>query len=84
MLLETSIAKNLQVRDLDESVVAELKARATRSGQSLSAYAAQILTQAVARPTADDLRERLDALKALGGGASREDILAEIRKSRAA
>jgi plasmid stability protein len=84
MVLETPMAKNLQVRDLDEEVVAELKARAARSRQSLSAYAAQILTDAVARPTADDLRERLEALKAIGGGASREDILDEIRKMREA
>jgi len=82
MLLETQMAKNLQVRDLDESVVAELKARAARSRQSLSAYAAQILTEAVARPTADDLRERLEALRAIGGGASHEDIIDAIRKSR--
>jgi plasmid stability protein len=78
------MAKNLQVRDLDEEVIAELKARAARSRQSLSAYAAQILTEAVARPTADDLRERLEALKTLGGGASREDILAEVRRIREA
>lgn len=84
MLLETQMAKNLQVRDLDEEVVAELKARAARARQSLSAYAAQILTESVARPTADDLRGRLEALRALGGGASREHILDEIRKIREA
>lgn len=78
------MAKNLQVRDLDEEVLAELKARAARARQSLSAYAAQVLTESVARPTADDLRERLEALKALGGGATRDDILDEIRKSRGA
>jgi plasmid stability protein len=76
------MAKTLQVRDLDENVVAELKARAARSRQSLSAYAAQILTEAVARPTADDLLERLKALQELGGGASHEDIMDAIRKSR--
>lgn len=76
------MSKNLQVRDLDEEVVAELKARAARSRQSLSAYAADILTEAVARPTADDLRARLEALKELGGGASREDILREIHRIR--
>jgi plasmid stability protein len=84
MLLETQMVKNLQVRDLDEEVVAELKARAARSRQSLPAYAAQILTEAVAHPTADDLRERLEALKAIGGGATRDDILDEVRRIREA
>ena len=45
------MAKTLQVRDLDENVVAELKARAARSRQSLSAYAAQILTESVTLST---------------------------------
>lgn len=76
------MSKNLQVRDLDEEVVAELKARAARARQSLSAYAAQILTEAVARPTPDDLLERLEALKAMGGGASDEDINEEVRRIR--
>ncbi|WP_091054017.1 FitA-like ribbon-helix-helix domain-containing protein [Glycomyces sambucus] len=78
------MVKNLQVRDLDEEVLAELKARAARARQSLSAYTAQLLTEAVARPTADDLRGRLEALKALGGGADRADILDEVRKTREA
>ncbi|WP_460539896.1 FitA-like ribbon-helix-helix domain-containing protein [Glycomyces halotolerans] len=78
------MAKNLQVRDLDEDVIAELKARAARARQSLSAYAGQILAESVARPTPDDLRERLKALQDLGGGAEHDDIVDEIRRIREA
>ncbi|THV42383.1 FitA-like ribbon-helix-helix domain-containing protein [Glycomyces buryatensis] len=74
--------KNLQVRDLDEEVVAELKARAARARQSLSTYAGQILAEAVSHPSPDDLLERLKALRELGGGASHEDIMEEIRRIR--
>ena len=76
------MAKNLQVRDLDEDVVAELKARAARTRQSLSAYAAQILTEAMARPTPDEMAERIKALRELGGGATREQVLEAVRKGR--
>lgn len=77
------MAKNLQVHDLDEEVVTGLEAQAARARQSLSACAAQILTEADARPTADGLPERLESRKALGGGG-REDILDEVRKIREA
>jgi hypothetical protein len=49
---------------------------------SLSAYVAQILTDDAATPTPGAVRERLAALQELGGGASREDILAEVRRIR--
>lgn len=74
--------KTLQVRGLDEQTVAELKARAARARMSLSAYVAEILTEVATRPTPDETRERLLALQQLGGGASREDILTEVRKNR--
>jgi plasmid stability protein len=74
--------KTLQVRGLDEDTVAELKARAARARMSLSAYVAQILTDVAVTPTPDAVKERLAALQELGGGASREDILAEVRRIR--
>lgn len=76
------MSKMLQVRGLDEGTVAELKARAARARMSLSAYVAQVLTEVTATPTPDEVRERLTALQELGGGASREDILAEVRRIR--
>ncbi|MQA84573.1 MAG: antitoxin [Streptosporangiales bacterium] len=80
--LETCVERTLQVRGLDEDTVAELKARAARARMSLSAYVAQILTDMAATPAPDEIRERLTALQEVGGGASREDILAEIRRAR--
>jgi plasmid stability protein len=74
--------RTLQVRGLDEETLAELKARAARSRQSLSAYVAQILTEVVATPTPDEILDRLAALQELGGGATREDIRAEMRRIR--
>jgi plasmid stability protein len=74
--------KTLQVRGLDEDTVAELKARAAHARMSLSAYVAQILADVAATPTPDAVKERLAALQELGGGASREDILAEVRRIR--
>jgi plasmid stability protein len=72
----------LQVRGLDEEVVAELKARAARKRMSLSAYVAGILTEVAATPAPDTIRERLEALRSLGGGASHDDVVTEIRKIR--
>lgn len=74
--------KNLQVRGLDEEVVAKLKARAAHERMSLSSYAARILTEAVERPTPEELRARMEALSKLGGGASRDQIIAAIREVR--
>lgn len=74
--------KTLQVRGLDEETVAELKARAARRRQSLSAYVAEILTDVVATPTPDEIQARLAALQEMGGGATHEDILAEVRRAR--
>ncbi|HEY7487876.1 MAG TPA: hypothetical protein VH912_25720 [Streptosporangiaceae bacterium] len=74
--------RTLQVRGLDEETVAELKARAARARQSLSAYVAQVLTEVVATPTPDEIRDRLAALRELGGGTTNEEILAEVRRTR--
>jgi plasmid stability protein len=74
--------RTLQVRGLDEETVAELKARAARARQSLSAYVAQVLTEVVATPTPDEIRDRLATLRELGGGTTNEEILAEVRRTR--
>ncbi len=72
--------RTLQVRGLDERTVAELTARAARARMSLSSYMAQILTEATKTSGPDDIRARLEALWQLGGGASREDIVAAVRR----
>jgi plasmid stability protein len=59
---ETRRTRTLTIRGLDGTVVAELKARASRAGQSLSAYAGQILTEAASRPDPNELAGRATAL----------------------
>jgi plasmid stability protein len=74
--------KTIQIQGLDEGVIVKLKARAVHERMSLSSYAAKILTRAVERPTSEELRARMEALSKVGGGATREQVLAAIRGTR--
>ena len=74
--------KTLQIRDLDESVVDVLKARAAMARMSLSAYVAQALAELAASPTNAEVMARARELARAGGGASDDDILAVIREGR--
>ncbi|WP_199039582.1 FitA-like ribbon-helix-helix domain-containing protein [Glycomyces salinus] len=76
------MTKTVQIRDLDEEVVAELKARAARARQSLSTYVGQILTEAASRPTPEQLLERVEGLRKIGRGATHEEIMEELRRIR--
>ena len=58
----------LQVRDLDEDVRRELKARAARGGVSLNSYVRDLLTDAVSRP------DRSEVLARIARRAERSDI----------
>jgi plasmid stability protein len=51
----------VQIRDVPESVHRTLKARAAASGTSLSEYLRELLTRAAARPTPDELVDRIRA-----------------------
>ena len=51
----------LQIRDLPEEVHRTLKARAAASGMSLTAYVRQLLARSVARPTPEELADRIRA-----------------------
>jgi len=73
-----------ELRKLPGSVsgfVAEAVARRLRS-QLLSddPQCHQAITSAIQTP--DMIRQRLEALRSLGGGASRDDVVAEVRKIR--
>jgi hypothetical protein len=74
--------KALQIQGLDEEVIAKLKARAACERVSPSSYAARILAVAAERPTSEELRVRAEALSKLGGGATREQVLAAIGEVR--
>lgn len=51
----------LQIRDLPEDVHRTLKARAAASGTSLTEYVRRLLERSAARPTPDELAERVKA-----------------------
>ena len=71
----------LYARDVPEDVVDALKERAAARGMSMSAYVVEELSRVVARPTNADIVARLRALDR-SRGATREDILDELRRSR--
>lgn len=49
----------LQIRDLPEEVHRTLKARAAASGTSLTEYVRSLLAKSAARPTPEELSERI-------------------------
>jgi len=51
----------VQIRDLPEPVHRRLKARAAASGTSLSEYLRTVLSREAARPTPEELAERVAA-----------------------
>jgi plasmid stability protein len=50
----------LQIRDLPEEVHRTLKARAAASGTSLTEYVRSLLARSAARPTPDELTQRIE------------------------
>ena len=71
----------LYARDVPEDVVDALKERAAARGMSMSAYVVEELSRIAARPTNADIVARLRALDR-SRGATREDILDELQRSR--
>jgi antitoxin FitA len=54
------MSKMIQVRNVPDELHRRLKARAALAGMSLSEYLLRELKRTVARPTAEELRARLD------------------------
>lgn len=71
--------RSLQVRDVPDDIHAELRARAALQGMSLSEYVLGVLSEVASRPPVAEVLERAANR---GGGASREDIVALIRRAR--
>ena len=71
----------VQIRDVDEAVRDELKARAASQGQSLNAYLRALLTESVRRPSRDQVLARIDSRLETSGVSSVEAIRA-ARESR--
>ena len=71
----------VQVRDVPESTLRALKARAAERGLTLSAFLRGELDRLAERPTNAEVVERL-ARRHRGGGPTVTDTLAEIRRTR--
>ena len=67
----------LQVRDISESVVAKLRARAAEEGISLSAYVRRLLTNDAGQETISEVIERISNRAPVE--VSDEEIISAIR-----
>ncbi len=64
------MAKMVQIRNVPEDVHRTLKARAARAGMTLSDYLLSEVRAAAARPTLEELLERLRRRRPAGGPSS--------------
>jgi antitoxin FitA len=71
----------IQIRDVSETTVRTLKARAAERGLTLTAYLRAELDRLAARPTNAEIVERL-ARRNRRGGPTTADTVAEIRRIR--
>ena len=71
----------IQIREVSETTVRTLKARAAERGLTLTAYLRAELDRLAARPTNAEIVERL-ARRNRRGGPTTADTVAEIRRIR--
>ena len=71
----------LYIRDVDASVAETLKERAAAAGMSLSVYVARELANLAARPSNEEIVQRLKA-RDRSAGPSTADIVEAVRDSR--
>jgi antitoxin FitA len=70
----------LQVRDISESVVAKLRARAAEEGISLSGYVRRLLTNEARQETISEVIERISSRAPVE--VSDEEIVSAIRNGQ--
>lgn len=73
------MATNVQIRNVDDRTVAELKARAAARRMSLSDYLAKELERIAAKPTLDEVLDRLSRQPRRQLGVSGADLVHEAR-----
>jgi hypothetical protein len=71
----------LYIRDVTEEVAETLKQRAAAQGKSLSAYVGAELAKIAARPTNDEIVERLRA-RDRSNGPTTDEIVAAVQADR--
>jgi plasmid stability protein len=72
---------NLLVRDLPDDVHAALQQRAKRAGQSLQQYLTRELSRLAARPSLDEVLDRIE--QRTGGTVGLEQAAADLGTERA-
>jgi antitoxin FitA len=75
------MSKLIQVKNVPDQVHRTLKARAAHAGMTLSDYVKQALEELAARPTLDEVLERLEGR---GGVGEPFDSAAAVRAEREA
>jgi plasmid stability protein len=79
------MSRSLHVRNLNDNLIAKLKARAARHGRSAEAEHREILRQALeteTEPSFDDLAAELRKLTATREQTPSEKLLREVRDKR--
>ncbi len=76
------MAKTVQIRNVPEKLHRALKARAARTGVSLSEFLLQELKKSAEQPTEEDLWERIKNLPPVHLSVSSADIIREGREER--
>jgi hypothetical protein len=76
------MAKMIQVRNVPDRLHRELKRRAKRRGQTLTAYVEDLLEREVATPPIDDVLDRIESLPRVDLGVSGADLVREAREER--
>lgn len=76
------MAKMIQVRNVPDRLHRELVRRARRQGRTLTQYIEQILEREVARPTREELFERIAARTPVELDPPAADLLREERDRR--
>jgi antitoxin FitA len=74
----------LQVRNLSDDAYRRLKERAAREGKSLSEYLRLQLERIAARPTMEEMIERVASRASVRGGESAAETIRKVREEREA
>lgn len=70
----------LQLRTIPEDLKRALRRRARQEGVSMSDYVLRLIRDDLARPTPQEIKNRLDALADLSDGPSGAELLEEARR----
>ena len=76
------MSTTIQIRNVPEALHRKLKARAARAGMSLSDFLLAEIREAAARPTVDELRQRIARRTSVAPSVPPAEAIRRERKSR--